>query len=277
MKENILFKFKPQKKWGQNFLTDKNIVQKILKEANITEQDLVLEIGAGKGILTAQIIKKAGKVFVIEIDKNLCLYLEKYLPLSDKIKIIQADFLKCDLEAINNEKLLKFKIIANLPYYITTPIIMKLLKQRVWTEALLMMQKEVAQRIIASPGNKDYSRISIIVNYYCEVKLIGHVSPEVFFPQPKVTSAIIKLVLRKTPLVNVKSEDFFFALVKTAFSERRKTLINNLMKFPGLNLKKEILCAILSGLNISSDIRGERLSIEQFAKLSNLLINFFPN
>ena len=277
MNDNILFNFRPRKKWGQNFLKDKNIVFKILEEANITKQDLVLEIGAGKGILTTGIIEKAGRVVVVEIDKNLCLYLENYLPMTDKIKIIQTDFLKFNLETVNSENYLNFKIIANLPYYITTPIIMKLLKERVWAEALLMVQKEVAQRILSSPGIKSYGRLSIIVGYYCDVKFISYVPPEVFSPRPIVSSAIIKLILRKKPLVYVKNEIFFFTLVKVAFSKRRKTLINNLVTFHNLSLKKEMLCTILSKLNMSSDIRGEKLSIEQFAQLSNILVDFFPN
>ena len=206
MNDNILFNFRPRKKWGQNFLKDKNIVFKILEEANITKQDLVLEIGAGKGILTTGIIEKAGKVVVVEIDKNLCLYLENYLPITDKVKIIQTDFLKFNLETVNSENYLKFKIIGNLPYYITTPIILKLLKERVWAEALLMVQKEVAQRILSSPGIKSYGRLSIIVGYYCDVKFISYVPPEVFSPRPIVSSAIIKLILRKKPLVYVKNE-----------------------------------------------------------------------
>ncbi len=277
MNNNIWLNFRPRKKLGQNFLTDRNIVFKILKEANITEQDLILEIGAGKGILTKGIIEKAGRVVVVEIDKILCLYLKNYLPITDKVKIIQTDFLKFNLDTVNCENPLKFKIIANLPYYITTPIILKLLKQRVWEEALLMVQKEVAQRILSSPGVKDYGRLSIIVGYYCDVKFISYVPPEVFSPRPVVSSAIIKLILRKKPLVYVKNEIFFFALVKVAFSKRRKTLINNLVTFHNLSLKKEMLCTILSRLNISSDIRGEKLSIEQFARLSNILVDFFPN
>ncbi len=277
MNNNILLNFRPRKKLGQNFLKDKNVVFEILKEANITEQDLILEIGAGKGILTTGIIEKAGRVVVVEIDKILCLYLKNYLPITDKVEIIQTDFLKFNLETVNCANPLKFKIIANLPYYITTPIILKLLKQRVWEEALLMVQKEVAQRILSSPGVKAYGRLSIIVGYYCDVKFISYVPPEVFSPRPVVSSAIIKLILRKKPLVYVKNEIFFFTLVKVAFSKRRKTLINNLVTFHNLSLKKEMLCTILSKLNMSSDIRGEKLSIEQFAQLSNILVDFFPN
>ncbi len=275
IRDEILPKFRPRKKWGQNFLIDENIVRKILKEANITNKDLVLEIGAGKGILTCKIAQKAKKVIAVEIDKKLCAYLEDYLKTYKNVEVIQADFLKLNLYTIDRD-LLKIKIIANLPYYITTPIIIKLLKERVWTEALLMVQKEVAERITASPGEKEYGRLNLIVSYFCDVKLVGSVSPKVFFPPPKVTSTIIKLTLREEPRVKVENEFFLFTIIKAAFSKRRKTLINNLLNFPGLNFKREDLSKIFSKLNIPVNIRGESLDIKQFAELSNVLCNFTP-
>lgn len=273
MKNEMLFKFRPRKKWGQNFLIDKNIVYKILKEANITDRDLILEIGAGKGILTCEIAQRAKKVIAVEIDRDLCAYLKHYLQKYRNVEIIQADFLKLDLSEINRN-FLRLRIIANLPYYITTSIILKLLNQRVWTEALLMVQREVAERLIASPGGKNYGRINLIVSYYCDVKLISWVSPKVFIPQPEVSSAIIKLTLRKKPHVTVKDDSFLFSIIKAAFSKRRKTLINNLLNFPGLNFRRENLNKIFSELDIPLNIRGENLSIEQFAKLSNFLEKF---
>ncbi|WP_324825691.1 16S rRNA (adenine(1518)-N(6)/adenine(1519)-N(6))-dimethyltransferase RsmA [Sinanaerobacter sp. ZZT-01] len=267
--------FHLSKSLGQNFLTDANIIDKIIEGAQIGETDLVIEIGPGIGVLTAAAAAYARKVIAVEIDRNLIPILEETLKEYENISILHADILKTDLIAvleqnkeINKTERTGVKIIGNLPYYITTPIIMKLLEEGVPVDSItIMMQKEVADRIKSGPGTKAYGALSVAVQYYCTVVPVASVPKEVFIPQPKVDSAVIRLDLRKEKSVKLLDEAVFFSVVKYGFGKRRKTLLNSLTGVMGKT--KEEIAEALTETGIDPMRRAETLSIEEFASLSN--------
>lgn len=261
--------FKLSKSLGQNFLTDKNIIDKIIDATEITEEDLVIEIGPGIGVLTAEAARLAGKVVAIEIDRNLIPILQETLGEFDNVQIINQDVLKTDLNGIIADAGCRHaRIIGNLPYYITTPIIMDLLENHVQADSItIMMQKEVADRIKSLPGTKAYGALSVAVQYYCTVDNVAVVPKEVFMPVPKVDSAVLRLNLRKEPPVELLDEDMFFRCIKAGFGQRRKTLSNSLMGVGSVT--KEEVRAALTACNIDERRRAETLSLDEFADLAN--------
>ncbi len=273
------YKFRFSKSLGQNFLIDQNILEKIVDLANISKEDFVIEVGPGIGSLTQYIAEAAKSVVAIEIDKNLIPILKDTLKDYTNIEIINEDILKTDLHKLIKEKFQNktVKVIANLPYYVTTPIIMKFLEEKVPIDSLtIMIQKEVAQRMQAKPGTKDYGSLSIAVQYYSNPEILLKVPPSVFIPQPNVDSTVIKLEILKEPKVYVEREDLFFALIKDAFGKRRKTLLNALSS-GDLKLDKDLLRNILNESNIEESRRGETLTIEEYAFLSNNLARKYNN
>ena len=269
------YNFSFQKKFGQNFLIDTHVLDKIIQSANITEDDMVLEIGPGIGTMTQYLAQAAGKVIAVEIDKNLIPILEDTLSGYDNVRVINEDVLKLDLKKIadeeNNGK--PVKVVANLPYYITTPILMHLIESKIpFAEFVVMMQKEVADRISAEPNSKAYGSLSIAVQYYMTAKVAFIVPRTVFVPAPNVDSAILKMTRREQPLVEVKDEDFLFRVAKASFVHRRKTLWNNLTNHFGKSEEvKSKLEKALEIADIKPSIRGEALSISDFAHLSDAL------
>lgn len=266
--------FRLTKSLGQNFLTDKNIIDRIIEGAQIGENDLVIEIGPGIGVITYETSLAARKVIAVEIDRNLIPILAETLAERDNIEVVNRDILKTDVNALIAEArekdpaIEKVRIIGNLPYYITTPIIMKLLEEAVCTDGItVMMQKEVADRIKAPAGNKTYGALSVAVQYYCEVEGVVNVPKEVFVPQPKVDSAVLNLKIRKEKPVELMDDQVFFQVVKAGFGQRRKTLNNSLMGVEGIT--KEIAGAALEAARIEPSRRAETLTLEEFAKLSN--------
>ena len=263
------------KSLGQNFLISDDVVDGIVKESEVGKDDLVLEIGPGLGTLTAKILEKAGRVVAVELDDRMINILNERFTLYNNFELIHNDILKIDLhELINKEKneynLKSVKIVANLPYYITTPIIMKLLEDRLDIESItVMVQKEVAKRLTAECSSKLAGAITYSVDYYSEAKEIVEVPKESFIPSPEVDSEVIKLILRKEPKVKVKSEEMLFKLIKASFMQRRKTFINGVTN--GGITSKDKIKEILHGLQIEENVRGENLTLEQFAKISNLL------
>lgn len=271
------FGFSFKKKFGQNFLIDENIVRKIIRLSGVSKNDSILEIGPGIGTMTQILSEESGSVLAVEIDSKLMDVLEYTLKEITNVKIINADILKCDLSELsdkyNSGK--PFKIVANLPYYITTPIIMGLLESNSANNKALiesmtvMIQKEVADRINAMPGTKEYGVLSLAVSYYTEPKLLLNVPASVFMPRPSVDSAVIDLKIRKTPAVSVKDEGMLFDLIKAAFAQRRKTFINSVSGV--LNIDKDILKAALFSIGRNERVRGEVLSLEEYARLSDYL------
>ncbi len=263
--------FRFSKSLGQNFLIDGNIVRNIVKGANITKEDYVLEIGPGIGTLTEELALNAKKVVAVELDKSLLPVLDETLGRYENIEIIHGDILKLDIEEIIRENLGggPIKVVANLPYYVTTPIIGKLLEDSLDIESIsVMVQKEVADRMIAGPGTKDYGSLSIFVNFYSSPEILLIAPKTVFMPQPKVDSAVIKLNIRKT-LPNIDREKFF-QVVKAGFSKRRKTILNCLSSY-GFNLDKDTIRQGLEQINIEPKERAENLSIEDFINISTIL------
>lgn len=269
--------FKLSKSLGQNFLTDKNIIDKIIERSGISKEDLVIEIGPGIGVLTVAAAEAAGKVIAIEIDRNLIPVLQETLGEYNNIEIINADVLKTDFnpileqnKEINGQKIRSVKIIGNIPYYITTPIIMKLLEDKVPADSItIMMQKEVADRIKAAPGTKAYGAISAAVQYYCTVAHIVNAPKEIFVPQPKVDSSVIRLDLRKEKPVTLNHEAAFFAVIKAGFGQRRKTLLNALTGVYGLT--KDEIAEAIKAAGIDPGRRAETLGLEEFAALANAI------
>lgn len=266
--------FQLSKSLGQNFITDRGVIEKIAEGAGITEGDLVIEIGPGIGVLTAEAAKYAAKVVAIEIDKKLIPILEETLSDYDNVEVINQDVLKTNLNEIIEEQRracsfsADVKIIGNLPYYITTPIIMSILENSVDAESItIMMQKEVADRIKASPGNKIYGAISVAVQYYCEVEQVASVPKEVFVPRPKVDSSVLKLSVRKKKPVELIDEKSLFACIKAGFGQRRKTLLNSLTGVYGTS--KDDIRAILEKAEIDPARRAETLNIQEFATIAN--------
>ncbi|MEJ9212248.1 16S rRNA (adenine(1518)-N(6)/adenine(1519)-N(6))-dimethyltransferase RsmA [Bacillus smithii] len=272
------FAFK--KSLGQNFLVDPNVLNRITEAAGLTKETAAIEIGPGIGALTEHLARKAGKVVAFEIDKRLLPILKDTLSPYKNVEIIHQDVLKANVKEVIKEELSGYSdimVVANLPYYVTTPIIMKLLEECLPIRGLVvMMQKEVADRLSAQPGTKEYGSLSIAVQYYTEAKTAFVVPKTVFIPQPNVDSAVIHLKRRTKPLVEVENESFFFSLVKAAFAQRRKTLMNNLTsQMPNGKEKKEQILNILAEAEIDPSRRGESLSIQEFARLSNLLYPLF--
>ncbi len=256
---------------GQNFLIDSNILDKILEGANLGPQDGVLEIGPGIGTMTQAISKKVEKVIAIELDNNLLPILDETLVDCPNIQIVHGDILKLPLGEILNYHFSdkKVKVVANLPYYITTPIIMKLLEQELPIESItIMVQKEVAERIYASPGGKDYGALSVAVQFYSNLSIITNVPPTVFMPPPNVASTVIRLDVLEKPKVEVNDRKLFFKLVGAAFGKRRKTLLNALST-GNLGLEKETIRELLNNIGIDERRRGETLSLDDFASIAN--------
>lgn len=266
------------KKLGQNFLTDENVILQIVESSGAGAKDLIVEIGPGMGVLTVQAAAVAGKVVAIEIDKNLLPILNETLGSFKNVKILNEDVLKSDLALIiEQERMLPdgsraegVKILGNLPYYITTPILMKLLEEHVPADSItIMVQKEVAQRIAAPPGSRTYGALSVAVQYYCEIEYVVTVPKEVFIPSPKVDSAVLCLTVRKEKPVELVSEEIFFECIKKGFGQRRKTLHNSLTGI--MNKDKEEIGRILEECGIAPIRRAETLSIQEFAALANRL------
>lgn len=266
--------FQLSKSLGQNFITDKSVIEKIVSGSDVGEDDLVIEIGPGIGVLTAEAAESAAKVVAIEIDKKLIPILTETLQEYDNIRVINQDILKTDINEIIDEERAAgsftggVKIMGNLPYYITTPIIMGILEKGVHADSItIMMQKEVADRIKAAPGGKIYGAISVAVQYYCEVEQIATVPKEVFVPRPKVDSAVLKLDIRKERPVELIDEKAFFACIKSGFGQRRKTLLNSLTGVNGLG--KEEIKGILENAGVDPVRRAETLDIKEFAAIAN--------
>ena len=268
------YQFNFQKKFGQNFLIDTHVLEKIVSAAEVTKDDLVLEIGPGIGTLTQYLCEAAREVVAVEIDRNLIPILEDTLSAYDNVTVLNEDILKVDLNQLVEERNggRPIKVVANLPYYITTPIIMGLFESHVPLQSItVMIQKEVADRMKAAPGTKDYGALSLAVQYYSDTYLAANVPPNCFMPRPNVGSAVIRLTRHDECPVAVKDEAFMFKLVKASFGQRRKTLVNGLSNSPELTLSKEAILAALEEMGLSATVRGETLSLEQFAKLSDLL------
>ena len=265
------YSIRANKSLGQNFLINQNVVDEIVNSAEISKEDLIIEIGPGLGTLTKQLLEKAGKVICIELDERMVNILKDRFSLYENFEIINEDVLKVDLNQIIEKENKKCKIVANLPYYITTPIIMKLLESKLNIESItVMIQKEVAERLIAVPGEKLAGAITYTVYYYCESEKILEVPPESFIPEPEVTSEVIKLNLRKAPPVEVKDMQKMFSIIKIAFMQRRKTLLNALTNGNIFTNKQEAV-ERLEKLNINLNARAEELTLEQFAEIANYL------
>lgn len=268
------YQFHFQKKFGQNFLIDTHVLEKIIREAQITEEDCVIEIGPGIGTMTQYLAEYARQVIAIEIDRNLIPILKDTLSSYHNVTIINEDVLKVDIRKLAEEKNQgkPVKVVANLPYYITTPIVMGLLESRVPLDSItIMVQKEVAERMQEGPGSKEYGALSLAVQYYARPEIVANVPPNCFMPRPNVGSAVIRLTCHEKPPVEVKNEKFMFDLIRASFNQRRKTLVNGLGNAANLNLNKEQVEAALKAMELSPTIRGEALSLEQFARLSNIL------
>ena len=262
-----------QKKFGQNFLIDSHVLDKIVSAAGITKDDFVLEIGPGIGTMTQYLAASARKVFAVEIDKALIPILEDTLKEFDNVQVINQDILKVDIKKLaeehNDGK--PIKVVANLPYYITTPIIMGLFESQVPIDSItVMVQKEVADRMKVGPGTKDYGALSLAVQYYAEAYIVANVPPNCFMPRPKVGSAVIRLTRHEKPPVEVADEKLMFRLIRASFNQRRKTLANGLNNSPELSYSKEEIQQTIEKCGFKAGIRGEALTLEDFAKLANV-------
>jgi len=268
------YHFNFQKKFGQNFLIDTSVLDRIIAAAEITKDDCVLEIGPGIGTMTQYLAESAGEVVAVEIDKNLIPILEDTLSAYDNVTVINDDILKVDVNKIVEEKNggRPVKVVANLPYYITTPIIMGLFENHVPLKSItIMVQKEVADRMQVGPGTKDYGALSLAVQYYAKPEIVANVPPNCFIPRPNVGSAVIRLTRYEKPPVQVDDEKKMFSLIRASFNQRRKTLVNGLGNAQELGVSKECVAAVLEEMQLSPTVRGEALTLEQFARLSNLL------
>ncbi len=266
------YDFSFQKKFGQNFLIDTHVLDKIISAAHITKEDMVLEIGPGIGTMTQYLAEAAGKVIAVEIDKNLIPILEDTLSEYNNVRVINEDVLKLDLRKLADEENggKAIKVVANLPYYITTPIIMGLFENHVPVESItVMVQKEVADRMQTGPGNKDYGALSLAVQYYAEPYIVANVPPNCFMPRPKVGSAVIRLTRHEKPPVEVKDEKLMFDIIRASFNQRRKTLANGLNNSDKITCSKEIITEAIEKLGKGASVRGEALSLQEFASLSN--------
>ncbi|MBE5872022.1 MAG: 16S rRNA (adenine(1518)-N(6)/adenine(1519)-N(6))-dimethyltransferase RsmA [Lachnospiraceae bacterium] len=276
------YQFRFQKKFGQNFLIDPHVLDKIIKYAQIGKEDCVIEIGPGIGTMTQYLCESAKEVVAVEIDRNLIPILKDTLSEYDNVTVINEDILKVDINRIVQEKNdgRPVKVVANLPYYITTPIIMGLFESGVPLDSVtIMVQKEVADRMQTGPGSKDYGALSLAVQYYAKPEIVANVPPNCFMPRPNVGSAVIRLIRYDKPPVEVRDERFLFALIRASFNQRRKTLVNGLgnagILLPGTErtvLSKDMVLQGLQEMELCESIRGEALTLEQFASLSNLLL-----
>ena len=268
------YEFMFQKKFGQNFLIDTHVLEKIISAAGITKNDCVLEIGPGIGTMTQYLAENAGHVVAVEIDRNLIPILKETLADYDNVTVINEDILRVDIKALaeeyNGGK--PIKVVANLPYYITTPIIMGLFESGVPIDNItVMVQKEVADRMKEGPGSKDYGALSLAVQYYAEPEIVANVPPNCFIPRPNVGSAVIRLTRHKEMPVEVKDPVLMFKIIRASFNQRRKTLQNGLGNVPELPYTKEQIAAAIAEMGLTPTIRGEALSLAQFAQLSDIL------
>ena len=266
------YSFAFQKKFGQNFLIDSNVLESIIRGAEITKDDFVLEIGPGIGTMTQYLCEAARQVVAVEIDKMLIPILEDTLSEYDNVEVINQDVLKVDIKSLAEEKNngKPLKVVANLPYYITTPIIMGLFESGVPIDSItIMVQKEVADRMQTGPGSKDYGALSLAVQFYATAKVILNVSATCFMPRPNVDSAVIKLTRHKEPTVNVADEKLMFKIIRASFNQRRKTLVNGLKNSPELSFSKEQIVKAIEKIGKPETIRGEALTLEEFAELAN--------
>ena len=269
------YEFCFQKKFGQNFLIDGHVLDKIIAGAGVTKDDMVLEIGPGIGTMTQYLAEAAGKVVAVEIDRNLLPILQETLADYGNVKVIHADVLSLDLEKLVQEENggRPIKVVANLPYYITTPIIMALFEQHVpLANVTVMVQKEVAARMKSGPGSKDYGALSLAVQYYAEPYIVANVPCNCFMPRPNVDSAVIRLTRYEEPPVQVKDEKMLFKIIRASFNQRRKTLQNGLNNSSELNFTKDQIAAAIAEAGFSPSVRGEALTLEQFAKLTDVLL-----
>ena len=269
------YEFCFQKKFGQNFLIDGHVLDKIIAGAGVTKDDMVLEIGPGIGTMTQYLAEAAGKVVAVEIDRNLLPILQETLADYDNVKVIHADVLSLDLEKLVQEENggRPIKVVANLPYYITTPIIMALFEQHVpLANVTVMVQKEVAARMKSGPGSKDYGALSLAVQYYAEPYIVANVPCNCFMPRPNVDSAVIRLTRYEEPPVQVNDEKILFKIIRASFNQRRKTLQNGLNNSSELNFTKDQIAAAIAEAGFSPSVRGEALTLEQFAKLTDILL-----
>lgn len=275
------YNFNFQKKFGQNFLIDTRVLERIIESAEITKEDCVLEIGPGIGTMTQYLAEAAREVVAVEIDKNLIPILENdTLAEYDNVTIINDDILKVDINKIVQEKNngAPIKVVANLPYYITTPIIMGLFESYVPLQSItIMVQKEVADRMQEGPGSKEYGALSLAVQYYAKPEIVANVPPNCFIPRPNVGSAVIRLTRHETPPVEVLDEAHMFSLIRASFNQRRKTLVNGLTNAGNLHVTKEQVLEALEQMGLPATIRGEALSLEQFGKLSNIILTSNPH
>ena len=268
------YHFNFQKKFGQNFLINTSILEEIIDAAEITREDFVLEIGPGIGTMTQYLCEAAREVVAVEIDTNLIPILGDTLSAYDNVEVMNADILKVDIAKLADERNggKPIKVVANLPYYITTPIIMGLFESHVPIDSItIMVQKEVADRMQEGPGSKEYGALSLAVQYYAKPEIVVNVPPSCFMPQPKVGSAVIRLTRHENPPVDVDNEKLMFQVIRASFNQRRKTLANGLNNFGSFSLGKEEIQKSIEELGVPVNIRGEALSLEQFAKLSNII------
>ena len=268
------YRFSFQKKFGQNFLIDSNILEKIVDSAELTEQDCVLEIGPGIGTMTQYLAEQAREVIAVEIDKNLIPILEETLGDYDNLTVINEDILKVDINRIVQERNggRPIKVVANLPYYITTPIIMALFEKHIPLQSItIMVQKEVADRMQVGPGTKDYGALSLAVQYYSKPEIVARVPASCFIPRPNVDSTVIRLERYDEPPVEVADESYLFAVIRASFNQRRKTLVNGLTNAGNLGVSRPDVEKVLAEMELSPTVRGETLTLEQFAELSSRL------
>lgn len=268
------YHFNFQKKFGQNFLIDTRVLERIIEAAGITKDDFVLEIGPGIGTMTQYLCESAREVVAVEIDQNLIPILAETLSAYDNVTVMNDDILKVDIVRLAKEKNggRPIKVVANLPYYITTPIIMGLFESHVPIDSItIMVQKEVADRMQVGPGTKDYGALSLAVQYYAKPEIIANVPPNCFMPRPNVGSAVIRLTRHETVPVSVDDEKLMFRLIRASFNQRRKTLANGLNNSPEIRLSKEMIQESITELGVPVTIRGEALTLEQFAELSNIV------
>lgn len=269
------YQFRFQKKFGQNFLIDTHVLERIVEAAEITKENFVLEIGPGIGTMTQYLCEHAREVMAVEIDNHLIPILQETLGQYDNVTVVNQDILKLDIakmaQEYNGGK--PIKVVANLPYYITTPIIMGLFESHVPLESItVMVQKEVAERMQAEPGTKEYGALSLAVQYFAQADIVANVPPNCFMPRPNVGSAVIRLTCHKENPVKVSDERFMFRVIRASFNQRRKTLQNGLGNDAGLPVTKEQAAQALEKMGLSATIRGERLSLQEFARLSDILL-----
>ena len=268
------YNFNFQKKFGQNFLINTSALEEIIEAAGVTKDDFVLEIGPGIGTMTQYLCEAAREVVAVEIDSNLIPILKDTLSAYNNVEVLNEDILKVDIQKLAFEKNENrpIKVVANLPYYITTPIIMGLFESHVPIDSItIMVQKEVADRMQEGPGSKEYGALSLAVQYYAKPEIVVNVPPSCFMPQPKVGSAVIRLTRHEKPPVEVEDEKLMFKIIRASFNQRRKTLANGLNNFPDIHLPKEVIQESILELGVPVTVRGEALSLEQFAKLSNII------